>query len=232
MISSENEPPNRRGPSEVEVVLFDYGQVLSTPPDPAAWSRMQTITGLTGERLHEAYWALRHEYDRGAFSGRDYWRAVAKHAGIALDRTQVQALLTADVDLWSQPNPRMIAWAARLQRAGVRTAILSNIGDAMAEGLAARLPWLQSLERCIWSYALRLAKPDPEIFRAATEILRIDPPRILFIDDKQENVAAAQSLGMHAIHYSDQAAFERSMQDRGLDWLWQTGANKTEQSLP
>jgi putative hydrolase of the HAD superfamily len=232
MISSENEPPNRRGPSEVEVVLFDYGQVLSTPPDPTTWSRMQTITGLTAERLHEAYWALRHEYDRGGFSGPDYWRAVAKYAGIALDDTQVEALLTADVDLWAQPNAPMIAWAARLQHTGVRTAILSNIGDAMAAGLAVQLPWLQSFERHIWSYALRLAKPDPEIFRAAAEILLVDPPRILFIDDKQENVAAAQSLGMHVIRYSDHAAFERSMRDRGLDWLWQTGANETEPSLP
>ncbi len=206
--------------AEVELVLFDYGQVLSTPPDPAAWGRMLTITGLPGDKLHKAYWALRHDYDRGTLNGPDYWYAVAKHVDVSFSHTQIEALLTADVDLWAQPNPPMIAWSAQLQRAGVRTAILSNIGDAMAVGLSARLPWLQSFERCIWSYAVRMAKPEPEIFRATVEMLHLEPDRILFIDDKHENVAAAQSLGMKAIRYPGHANFERSIQDSEFARLW------------
>jgi len=181
---------------------------------------MLTITGVTGDKLHKAYWALRHDYDRGALNGLDYWYAVAKHARVSFGHTQIETLLTADVDLWAQPNRPMIAWSSQLQRAGVRTAILSNIGDAMAVGLSARLPWLQSFERCIWSYALRMAKPEPEIFRTTMEMLHLDAGRILFIDDKQENVAAAQSLGMQAIRYSDQANFERSIQDSEFARLW------------
>ena len=209
-----------RAAAEVELVLFDYGQVLSTPPDPAAWDRMLTITGLTDDKLHNAYWALRRDYDRGTLNGPGYWHAVAKHADASFGHTQIEALLTADLDLWAQPNRPMIAWAARLQHAGLRTAILSNIGDAMADGLAARLPWLQSFERCIWSYALRMAKPEPEIFRTTMEMLHLDADRILFIDDKQENVDAAQSVGMQAVRYSDHANFERSIQDSEFARLW------------
>ncbi|HXE07943.1 MAG TPA: HAD family phosphatase [Acidobacteriaceae bacterium] len=220
MDSQANEPASHRSASGVDLVLFDYGQVLSTPPDPAAWSHMQTISHMNADKLHDAYWALRHDYDRGVFNGPDYWRAVAQHATISFDDAQINALLSADIDLWAQPNRPMIAWAARLQRAGVRTAILSNIGDAMAEGLTRRLAWLPSFERCIWSYELRMAKPEPAIFRAASELLRIELDRILFIDDKQENISAAQCLGMQAIRYADHATLERSMRDRGLDWLW------------
>jgi putative hydrolase of the HAD superfamily len=216
MDSAGNKTATLRTKAEVELVLFDYGQVLSTPPDVAAWARMLTITGLTGDKLHKAYWALRHDYDRGTLNGPDYWHEVAKHSDASFGHTQVEALLTADVDLWAQPNRPMIAWAAQLQRAGVRTAILSNIGDAMAVGLSARLPWLQSFERCIWSYALRMAKPEPQIFRATVEMLHLDADGILFIDDKQENVAAAQSVGMQAIQYSDHAKFERSIKDSGF----------------
>lgn len=220
MAPSGNKTSSAPTKAEVELVLFDYGQVLSTPPAPAAWDRMLTITGLTGDKLHKAYWASRHDYDRGTFHGPDYWHAVAKHAEVSFGHTQVEALLTADVDLWAQPNLPMIAWAAELRRAGVRTAVLSNIGDAMASGLSARLPWLQLFERCIWSYALRMAKPEPEIFRAAIDMLHLDAGQILFIDDKQENVGAAQSVGMQAIRYSDHANFERSIQDSEFAWLW------------
>src|SRR6185437_7241094 len=220
MDSAGNKTTTIRAAAKVELVLFDYGQVLSTPPDAATWARMLTIAGLTDDKLHKAYWASRHDYDRGALNGPGYWHAVAKHADASFGHTQIEALLTADVDLWAQPNRPMIDWAGQLQRAGVRTAILSNIGDAMAVGLSARLPWLQSFERCIWSYAVRMAKPEPEIFRATVEMLHLEPDRILFIDDKHENVAAAQSLGMKAIRYPGHASFERSIQDSEFARLW------------
>ena len=188
----------------IEVVLFDYGQVLSAPPDPEAWARMRAITGLAEEPLHEGYWAFRHAYDRGELTGREYWYALADRTAIALSETQVNALLVADVDLWTRPNPPMIAWAGQLQRAVMRTAVLSNIGDAMAAGLTARLDWLKGFERCIWSYALRLAKPEPEIFCKTLRLLGASPEHVLFVDDKEENVAAARALGIKAVRYTGQ----------------------------
>jgi FMN phosphatase YigB (HAD superfamily) len=43
--------------------------------------------------------------------------------------------------------------------------------------------------------------------------------RILFIDDRAENVAAAAKLGMQTVHYTTHAEFEREMRGRGLGWL-------------
>ncbi len=42
--------------ARIDTVLFDYGQVFSNPPDPAAWAQMLSITGLDEAHLHEAYW--------------------------------------------------------------------------------------------------------------------------------------------------------------------------------
>lgn len=201
--------------SGIDVVLFDYGQVLSLPPDPGTWARMQTITGLSDVQLHEAYWRFRHDYDRDALNSIAYWHEVARHAGIALRDKQIAELQIADVDLWTRPNQPMIEWAGRLQRARVRTAILSNIGDAMAIGVTARLEWLKGFELCVWSYALKMAKPDLEIFRRTAEMLAISPKRVLFIDDKKENVAAAREVGMRGMQYSTQSAFEAQMRDGG-----------------
>ncbi|HEY5056506.1 MAG TPA: HAD family phosphatase [Acidobacteriaceae bacterium] len=224
MTSSENRKadaglPFSRKVSGVDVVLFDYGQVLSTPPDPIAWSRMQMIAGLSDAKLHEAYWRFRHDYDRDALNGTAYWGEVARHAGVSLTEEQVEALMAADADLWMQPNAPMVAWAGQLQRAGVRTAILSNIGDAMAERVSARLEWLNAFELCVWSYALRMAKPEAEIFRTAAEMLKTAPQQILFIDDKEENVAAARAAGMQAVRYAAHDEFVREMRERGFSSL-------------
>lgn len=216
---------------QVIAVLFDYGMVLSGPPDPAAWMRIRTITGLEEADLQREYWAHRHDYDRGALTGVEFWHKAAAGAGIVLSTEQVEQLLAADTDLWSQINQPMLDWAQRLQRAGVRTGILSNIGDAMTEGLTKRYGWLSSFDHRTWSYQLKLAKPELEIYRAAAEGLGTPAANILFIDDKAENVAAAQTAGMQAIQYRDHAGFEQQMRERGLEELLQVG-NEAAQSAP
>jgi putative hydrolase of the HAD superfamily len=212
-------PTENPSAPRVDTVLFDYGQVLSGPPNPAAWAHMRSITGLDEPTLHAAYWALRHDYDRAAFTGPAYWHAVAAHAGITLSDTQLAALLAADVDLWTDLNQPMVDWAARLQLAGIRTGILSNIGDAIAEGIIARLPWLAAFDHCTWSYALHLAKPDAEIYLKTAAALHTPPANILFIDDREDNIAAASALGFQTIHYTTHPDFQNQMHQRNFNSL-------------
>jgi putative hydrolase of the HAD superfamily len=218
----------------IDAVLFDYGQVLSNPPDPEAWARLLSITGLDQARLHVAYWKFRHDYDRGALTGPTYWQAVATDTVIRLDVSQISALLAADVDLWSSLNLPMVEWAARLQRAGVRTGILSNIGDSMAAGLVARFPWLSGFDPCIWSYELLMAKPDPEIFLKTAEALNAAPVNILFLDDREDNVTAAAALDFQTIlyKYADHAAFESEMSRRGFGSLLDVGQQSSNAQSP
>ncbi len=203
----------------VHAILFDYGMVLSAPPDPAAWQRIRQITGFDEEALQRSYWKFRHAYDRGELTGVSYWHEVAASAGKTFTSEQVTQLIDADTDLWTLLNPPMVDWASRLQRAGIRTGILSNIGDAMTEGLLRKLDWLGGFYHCTWSYALRIAKPELAIYQAAAAGLATPTERILFIDDKPENIAAAKDAGMQAILYSDHASFEREMESRGLGYL-------------
>jgi putative hydrolase of the HAD superfamily len=48
---------------------------------------------------------------------------------------------------------------------------------------------------------LGLRKPDAPIYRRALDILGRPPERILFIDDRAENVAGAVSVGMKGIQF-------------------------------
>lgn len=177
---------------------------------------MKEITGFNEEMLHHGYWKFRHAYDRGDLNGLAYWEQVAASAGTVFTPEQVAGLMEADVDLWTRLNTPMLDWAQKLQRAGVRTGILSNIGDAMTDGLLKKFEWLCDFHHCTWSYRLRLAKPEEEIYRAAAASLETAPEKILFIDDKAENIEAAQKAGMQAIQYSGHDAFEREMEQRGL----------------
>jgi putative hydrolase of the HAD superfamily len=208
----------------VKAVLFDFGQVLSLPADPAVWQQMLAISGLAETDLHREYWAHRHEYDRGTFTGEAYWHKVADGSQATFDSAQIAALIDADIELWGRLNLPMVEWAQRLQGAGIRTGILSNIGDAMADGLIAKFDWIAAFDHCTWSHSLKLAKPEAAIYHCAAQGLGTDPANILFIDDKLENIEAAQAAGMQAIQYTSHADFKQQMRERGLDSLLQRSA--------
>ena len=203
----------------IRAVLFDYGMVLSGPPLPAAWERMKYLTALDEASLHAGYWAYRHAYDRGTHTGEEYWRLVAAHSGVAIDDEQVAALIAADNELWTQPNPPMIAWAQRLQQAGIRTGVLSNLGDAMHAGVMGSFDWFDQFHHCTFSHELKIAKPEVEIYQHAAAGLGTPPGAILFIDDREENILGAQKAGMQTLRYSSHEGFEKEMRERGFGSL-------------
>jgi putative hydrolase of the HAD superfamily len=216
--------------AQIKAVLFDYGMVLSGPPDPAAWTRIRTLTNLSEEQLHRGYWTHRHAYDRGDLSAESFWNQAAAPTHAILTPDQLAKLLAADVDYWSTLNPSMLEWAERLQRAGIPTGILSNMPDAMEQGLRARYPWIENFNHHTWSHSLKLAKPEPAIYLHAAEGLHTPPANILFIDDKAENIEAALAIGMQAIQYTTHEAFEQEMHARGLDHLLQLEGHTDSQN--
>ncbi len=210
-------PAPNATPSAVPIgaVLFDYGLVLTGPAHPPAWERMKRLLHADEAAFHAAYWRYRQDYDSGALSGEAYWRHIAEDLH-GTSGTDFEAFFAADTDLWTQPNRPMIDWAASLQAAGIRTGILSNLGDAMEAGVLARCPWLSAFHHLTFSHRLRTVKPDPAIYRHAAEGLGVPPSQILFIDDREENVAGARAAGMQALRYLDHASFLNAMCDGGF----------------
>lgn len=206
-----------QSPPAIRAILFDYGMVLSGPPNPSAWSRLRSITALEEDQLHSGYWKHRHSYDSGALSGLAYWKLIAAEAGLpGFSSQDLGSLFEADTDLWTDLNLPMAEWAQSLQRAAIPTGILSNIGDQMEAGVLRKHPWLAAFHHITWSHRLNTAKPDPAIYRHAADGLGQSPSHILFIDDKLENIEAATRCGMQTVHYGSHPDFLITMRDRGL----------------
>jgi putative hydrolase of the HAD superfamily len=205
----------------ISAVLFDYGLVLTGPPDPSARAAMQRVLGVEDQLVQAAYWRYRDAYDRGKLSGVEYWHAVAGDVGQTLDTKSLAELIAADNALWTQPNQPMIDWAARLQRAGIRTGILSNIGDAMEAGVRNRFAWLDEFAHHTFSHRLGIAKPDAAIYLHAANGLGVTVEEILFVDDRLENIEAARGVGMMAVQYVGHEAFVAEIEEVGLGWLLQ-----------
>ena len=183
------------------------------------WRQLERVLDAEREGFQAAYWKYRDAYDRGALSAQTYWETVARDLGKTIDAEVLRALIDADTAVWTQPNVEMMEWAARLNRAGIKTGILSNIGDAMELGVRGRFPALDEFSHHTFSHRLGIAKPDAAIYRHAVEGLGVPAGEILFVDDREENILAARAAGMVAVQYLGHAGFVEEMERMGLGWL-------------
>jgi putative hydrolase of the HAD superfamily len=201
----------------LRAVVFDYGMVLTGPQDHAAHAELVRLTGLPLDHFEQLYWADRHAYDEGKLTGLEFWHKIVHGGGIPRTEAEIQHFNLLDGRMWSTVNDRMVAWQMNLKARGLLTGILSNMGDSVLEVLLAAHPWIANFDVKVWSYQLRVAKPDPAIYRHTLELLGTAPEETLFIDDKAENVAAARNLGIRAIQFSTPDKLRADLIAAGLD---------------
>ena len=71
-------------------------------------------------------------------------------------------------------------------------------------------------DRLIFSHRFKTAKPDPEMFHRALEVIGALPSQAVFVDDLLENVLAARSVGITSYQFSDVFELERALRTDGL----------------
>ncbi len=199
----------------LRAVVFDYGIVLTGPPDAAAWANLLRITGLPQERFEPLYWKDRPAYDEGKLTGIGFWQKLLREAGLPLD--YAEELNRWDARLWTVENPIMVAWQLKLKQRGLLTAILSNMGEDVLTSVEREFDWIQSFDLRVWSCQFGAVKPDPAIYHYTLSKLGTQPEETLFIDDKRPNVEAARALGMQVIEYSSVEHLREELIAKGLD---------------
>ncbi|MFE7749469.1 HAD family hydrolase [Streptomyces sp. NPDC057428] len=92
----------------------------------------------------------------------------------------------------------------RRVRSRVPLVLVTNATARLHDDLAAM--GLTDLADHVVSSAVEgVAKPDPAIYRIAASRAGADPARCLFVDDRRENVDAAEALGMTGVLFREPA---------------------------
>jgi putative hydrolase of the HAD superfamily len=191
--------------------------VLTGQPVQQAHEGMVRITGLPVNEFEKFYWADRHAYDEGKLSGQMFWQKFREATGLALTDQQLDELNWLDGQMWTTSDPAMLAWHDQLKAGGIRTAILSNMGDSVLEHIEREFAWIHGFDALVWSFQLGMAKPAPDIYRHALEKLATRPEETLFLDDKQVNIDAARELGIEGLLFTTIDQLRRDLVSRGLD---------------
>jgi 2-haloacid dehalogenase len=128
--------------------------------------------------------------------GRPLGAAVAELAARHPDRA---ALIRLWDERWTEMFGPVIDGTVQLMRglraAGVPVFALSNFGREPFARAVARHDFLNEFDRRFISGELGTLKPEPRIYAALEAATGIPPARILFVDDRPENISAAAARG-------------------------------------
>jgi putative hydrolase of the HAD superfamily len=186
---------------KVKAVIFDFGHVLSLPPRPKNMAWLAEQCGLGREEFTRAYHELRPEVDRGTLPIPEFWSRMALRGGRRPDAQLLREMGERDLEAWTQPSPAVFAWAEELRRGGWATAILSNMPPAFLSWLEKHFPEVSRFQPAVFSCRVGMVKPEPGIYRHCLQLLGLPASQTLFLDDLAVNVAAARSLGIHALQF-------------------------------
>jgi 2-haloacid dehalogenase len=207
--------PDRDDASRPTAVVFDLGGVLIDWNPRYLYRQLFDGDDAAMERFLAE--VTTPEWNGEQDAGRTWAEAVEV---LTREHPQDAKLIAAYADRWPetlgdaiQPTVDVLA---ELRRTGARLFALSNWSAETFPIARPRYPFLEWFEGIVISGEVRIAKPDPRLFRHLVERYSLDPATTVFIDDSAANVRAARELGMIGIRFEDAEALRRSLAGLGL----------------
>ncbi|MFN3994514.1 MAG: HAD family hydrolase [Tabrizicola flagellatus] len=123
-------------------------------------------------------------------------------------------------DRWIElASPRIegsIALLRALRAKGVPVFCLTNFGSHSYEAARSLLDFLNEFDREYVSGRLRVSKPDPRIYQAVEDDCGLPPDRLIFTDDKAENITAAARRGWRTHQFESWQGWAARLVAEGL----------------
>lgn len=192
----------------IDVVLFDFGGVLSEDGWKNGFRRIAEANGLDSDNFVQT--ALGTMCDTGYALGKgsesDFWNALRKKTGIPGDDSSLMHEIFSLFIL----KDWMIDLVKKLKSENLIVGILSDQTDTL-DKLNARFDFFKYFDHVFNSYHMGKGKWDISLFDDIAGILKTAPHRILFIDDDPGNVEHARQKGWRAIHYVDADSLHSDM---------------------
>ena len=193
--------------SPLRCLVVDYGGVLTTSVSASfdAWAEADALDAKAlGAALREvladgAGASLVHALERGELAAGEFERRFAALIRRA-DGGEVAAAGLLSRAFAGMATEYPMVGAVRAARGhGLRTALLSNSWGLDYD----RADWAALFDTVVISGEVGLRKPEPAIYRLASERLGARPEECVFVDDLIHNVRGAVEAGMVGVHHTD-----------------------------
>ena len=187
-------------PSAIRTVFWDLGGVILTNGwDLGQRTRVLNLFGVNLAEYEARHDAANWHWERGLSTARDFFDTTVFFAPRDFTFEQLWPQVCAQSGLL---NPECFDILKAMKATGsYRIATLNNESRELNEFRLDAFGLRQHFEYFVCSGYVHDMKPAPGIYRDAIGISGLPAETALFIDDKEENCAAARALGMQAIRF-------------------------------
>ena len=175
------------------VILFDLGGVIINWNDDWLYDEITSQLKQPFEKIKSKYNANLCSLFESKINESEFWDLVLGSDNIIDDKIISKTFLKK-----SSINYDFLNFAKSLKTNGQSIGILSNLTPETSTCIEKNL--LEDFDYHFYSNSIKLSKPNPEIYRYVCE--QIDSQKVLFIDDKQENLDAAKVFGMETLLFT------------------------------
>lgn len=176
-------------------VVFDLGGVLARISH--SWEEAARHAGISLERPSDAVTPFVElpefdQYQGGEIDEDTYLSAIAAWGGCSVEDAR-----KIHNHILVEPFAGTEEIVAELNSRGVATGCLSNTNAPHWQELAisGRFPAIVALEKKMASHLVGMNKPDPRIFLHYAETYGLRPEEVVYFEDGELNVIAAQGVG-------------------------------------
>ena len=136
----------------------------------------------------------------------EFWENISEILGCSISKDITKIVREAQRETYRKDFvffTEMLEFNKKLRARGIKTAILSNILIFQAEVIREKEGY-KDFDAVILSYEEGLIKPeDLDFYHLAPKRLGVKPEECIFIDDKEENLPPAQSIGIKTVLFKD-----------------------------
>jgi len=193
----------------INTIIFDLGNVLISYQPHDFHIQLGDSPEKTEAFLKNVYggpeWQL---IDKGVMSVEEAVQSIASRSSLS------QQEIARIFDLRGQlltPIHRNIKLLKSLKKGGLRLYFLSNFPVDMFAILVEKYDFFGQFDGGVYSAAVKVLKPDPEIFRILIRKYNLAPDECLFIDDLNQNIRAAESEGFMTLHLTSHDILEEEL---------------------
>jgi putative hydrolase of the HAD superfamily len=198
-----------------DVILFDVGGVLLTN----GWDHRERAAVLDQFHLDQAAFEARHTepndaWERDAIPVNAYLDATVFYEHRDFSHDEFLEAIRAQSQLLPDGAMGILGELAASDKCML--GVLNNEARATNDYRFDHFGIRKYLQVAFSSCYLGLRKPGQAIYKRALDILGVPAQRILFIDDRAENVAAAEAVGMKGIRFTGDRALRSDLAGRGV----------------
>lgn len=196
-----------------EAVIFDIGNVLTRWQPEAFYDRV------IGEDRRRALFAevdlhaMNEIVDAGGLFRETIYDWADRHPDWA---PEVRMWYDRWIELASPRIEGSIALLRALRGKGVPVFSLTNFGSYSYEEARGKLDFLSEFDREYVSGRMGVTKPDPRIYAMVEEDCAVAPERLLFADDRADNITAAARRGWRTHQFESWQGWAARLVAEGL----------------